>query len=337
MYFKKNLLTVIVVSALALGATPALAAADSEGTQRAKTRSGAANSTQLPRGVLAALQRDLGLSAGQVKKQRALQGKAIELDQALQASLGEAFAGSSYDARKDKLVVMVSDAQQLDEVTAAGADARLVKRSKARLAAIKEELDLAAGKVKGSSPAERQRSDTRQTPIAGMTSWYVDTNANAVRVTVKKGQAKTATAALAKYGDAVIIEQSDLTPTATAFMDGGDEINGECSAGFNLRNPSTRQGYLLTAGHCASTGSTLVGQGGVAFGPVLESRSSGYDDAIARNDNADYWVQGPWVDTSPSNGSPITVRSYTDAPVGTVVCKSGTATGWTCGKSPPRA
>ena len=57
--------------------------------------------------------------------------------------------------------------------------------------------------------------------------------------------------------------------------------------------------YLLTAGHCVNAGSSLSGQGGVNFGSVLESWFPSYDDAIVRNDNTGYWIQGPWVDTNP--------------------------------------
>ena len=64
---------------------------------------------------------------------------------------------------------------------------------------------------------------------------------------------------------------------------------------------------------------------------MLESWFPGVDDALARNDNAGNWVQGPWVDYNPSNGSVITTSSYTDAPVGTTVCKAGITTKWTCG------
>ena len=114
-------------------------------------------------------------------------------------------------------------------------------------------------------------------------------------------------------------------------MDGGDAINGgSCSAGFNLRNPSTGQGYLLTAGHCVSKGQTTTGQGGFTFGSVLESWFPSYDDALIRKTNS-YWIQGPWVDTNPSNGGFINTSGYTDLPAGFVMCKSGITTKWTCG------
>ena len=138
---------------------------------------------------------------------------------------------------------------------------------------------------------------------------------------------------MAKYGDAVSIEISDAAPEPAAnWMDGGDGINGNsCSAGFNLRNPSTGAKFLLTAGHCVNTGSTLRGQGDVNFGPVLESWFPTYDDALARNTNTGYWIQGPWVDTNPSNGGIVTTSGHTDLPAGFPMCKSGITTKWTCG------
>ena len=154
-----------------------------------------------------------------------------------------------------------------------------------------------------------------------------------MQVTATKRQAAAAKELLAKYGDAVSLEISEAQAEPAAnWMDGGDAINNNsCSAGFNLRNPSTGGKFLLTAGHCVSTGSTLKGQGGVNFGPVLESWFPSFDDALARNTNTGYWIQGPWVDTNPSNGGIITVGGFTDLPPGFPVCKSGITTKWTCG------
>lgn len=329
-YKNATLLASIVTSAVALVATPAMAAAGSGAGQGADRSPGGGT---LPPEVQVALQRDLGLSADQAKRHGALQEQAITLDRKLRASLGDAFAGSFYEATTGKLVVMVSDPTKLDEARAAGADARQARHSRAKLETIKEELDRASGKAPGSSPADRKPTGARQASVAAMTTWYIDDTSNSLVVTAAKGKAADARRALAKYGDAVTIEESDLDPTPTAFMDGGDLINSSsCSAGFNLRNAATGKGYLLTAGHCVSAGSTLRGQGGVNFGLVLDSWFPSFDDAIARNDNTSSWVQGKWVDTNPSNGGVIITNSYTDAPTGTSMCKSGITTKWTCGK-----
>ena len=333
MRFTKTVCSSVLMSAMALSAAPALAADDPPGTGERQGRVGAVS-----RDISAAVQRDLGLSAKQARKQGSLQAKAIKLDRQLQDSLGEAYAGSMYDKGDGKLVVMVSDGAQLDEARAAGAEARLVKHRKAKLDAIKSDLDVAAGHARSSDPAKRsakrEAAGQGQPAVAGITSWYVDTKTNSVHVTVKEDRTEAAEAALAKYGDAVTVEPSDRSPTTTAnFMDGGDAINNAtCSAGFNLRNPSTGVRYLLSAGHCQSAGSTLRGQGGVSFGRVLESWFPTYDDSLARNDNTGYWIQGPWVDTNPSNGGIINVSGYTDAPVNTIMCKSGITTKWTCGR-----
>jgi streptogrisin C len=79
----------------------------------------------------------------------------------------------------------------------------------------------------------------------------------------------------------------------------------------------------------------VSGQGGifgwgVDFGPVLESWFPGYDDALIRNDYPQ-WIQGPFVDVSPSNGRTIQVSGITDLLPGMPVCKSGITTLWTCG------
>jgi streptogrisin C len=310
MRFKGTLMSSIVISALAISVAPALAQERADGSGE----------------VSVALQRDLGLTPEQVKEQGPLQERALKLDRELQDSLGEAYAGSQYDLRSGRLIVMVSDKSLLEKASAAGADARLVERSMRELDAIQADLDAAAG---GPEPREgREAGKPQSTPF---TSWHIDPLSNSVQVTVSKRQAAAAKEALAKYGDAVTIEFSEALPEPAAnFMDGGDGINGNsCSAGFNLRNPSTGQKYLLTAGHCVNAGSTLTGQGGVSFGPVLESWFPTYDDAIIRNQNTPFWIQGPWVDTNPSNGGVITTSGFTDALVGTIVCKSGVTTKWT--------
>ena len=235
---------------------------------------------------------------------------------------------------------MVSDAEQLDEARAAGAKARLVEHSLGELEAIKERLD-GAVQAERSGPADRRAAGNRRPVVAGMTSWSVDPESNSVHVTVEEGQAEAAEDALAKYGDAVTIEESDISPTTTYdFMDGGDVVKtnrGHCSAGFNLRNQSTGVGFLLTAGHCVRAGERVSGQGGFLgsgtdFGPVIESWFPKFDDALIRNDYPTKWIQGPFVDLTPSNGRTIPVTGFSDAPVGTTVCKSGITTLWTCGQ-----
>ncbi|HEX6352432.1 S1 family peptidase [Actinophytocola sp.] len=280
-------------------------------------------------GVLVAMQRDLGLTATQAKALRTQQAKAVKLDASLRASLGSTFGGSWFDAKAGKLVVTVTDKAKVVEVTKAGARAVVVDHSEADLLAVTASLDALSGKASGATRAANGKSS-----LTGLAGWHVDPKTNSVVVTAIKGQQQTAARnAIAKFGDAVRFEETDRAPTRTAdYMDGGDAINfSSCSAGFNLRNPSTGQGYLLTAGHCTAAGQANYGQGSVYFGPTVSSWFPTYDDALIRNDNPGYWIQGPWVDYNPSNGGFINVSGHSDSPVGTVICKSGITTLWTCG------
>lgn len=279
--------------------------------------------------LVAAIQRDLGLSATQATSLFGQQDKAVKLDAGLRASLGSSFGGSWFDAKAGTLVVNVTDKASAAEVTKAGARAVVVEHSEADLKDIVAELDALAGKAPGAKRAESGKSS-----LTGLAGWHVDPRTNSMVITAVKGQQRSAAlSAMDKHGAAVRYEQTDQAPQQTFnYMDGGDAINNaSCSAGFNLRNPSTGQGYLLTAGHCTSTGQGNSGQGGVYFGPTVSSWFPTYDDALIRNDNAGYWVQGPWVDYNPSNGGYINVSGYSDSPVGTVVCKAGITTLWTCG------
>src|SRR4051812_30900142 len=123
MRFRGTLMSSIVLSALAFGAVPALAQERADGSGD----------------VAKALERDLGLSPDEVKAQGPLQEQAIKTDDELQSSLGDGYAGSFYDARAGRLVVMVSDESLLEKVKAAGAEPRLVKHPLRELDAIKSD------------------------------------------------------------------------------------------------------------------------------------------------------------------------------------------------------
>ncbi len=306
MRLKTTLSTSLIL--LAVGATPALA--------------------QEPRvdgsdEVARAIGRDTGLSDEQIKTLLPAQERAIAIDAELQKALGDELGGSYFDVKSGKLVVNVLDKRQAAQVEAAGATPRYSQNNL-------KQLGLAFHALGGPDTSVEKREIVKsESAFAGLS---IDPRSNTVSILATKEQAGAAREAAAKYGDLVSIEYTEDAPQAAAFMDGGDGINGNsCSAGFNLRNPSTGARYLLTAGHCVSDGSTLRGQGNVAFGTVLESWFPTFDDAIARYNHNGLWTQGPWVDTNPSNGGVIITSGRTDAPVGTIVCKSGINTKWTCG------
>lgn len=267
--------------------------------------------------VRAALQRDLHLSATELDQLLVRQARASQLNRHLSALLGPDWGGSWFDRTTGKLTVAVSRTPSSRLIRDAMVDVRVVKRSKASLEAIKAELD---GLV---------RRDRKALP--GVTAWSVDPQRNQVVVTVLKGHTGAAAAIVGRHGGAVRIEETAQAPQfATDYLDGGDPYNGgNCSVGFNVWKDGV--GHFLTAGHCGVPGSA-VEQGGVSIGSFVQSYFPEYDDALVRNDNPGYWMQGPWV--FPYDGNPenyLEITDYLDSPVGTAVCKSGATTGLTCG------
>jgi streptogrisin C len=323
---RKSFRTLIVgVSAVALGF--AGSAVGTAGPERA---------ADLPSDVVSAMQRDLGLTAEQAARRAAQQDAADRLDDVLKGRLGTAFGGAWFDADSGKLAVAVTDAARVGEVRAAGARAHVVRHSESDLEKIKKDLDSLAGR------AEDDGSRTRpgrapSDAVKGLTSWSVDPRTNAVTVVALAGRSEKAVAGLKKYGDAVKVEYTDVEPSTTAFLDGGDVLyygafgGGYCSTGFNVRNVSNGLRYVLTAGHCGPAGTAVYGYTGAQIGTVQSAFFPTYDDALVRVTNTGAWTQGPWVDVNPSQGGIVTVSGYSDSPVGTAICKSGVTTKLTCG------
>jgi streptogrisin C len=326
----------VTAGSLVTIASPAQAAPAHAAGTVAVSSSGQGSGVAAAADVVAAMQRDLGMTEQQAQQRLVQQTRAMKADQQAQKVLGSSFGGSWFDARSGQLVVGVTSAGDVAKVSALGVQARVVARRYSELQGVAADLDRLAGKQSTKAGA-RAVAGKRQAAVAGLVSWRVDPASNRVVVSSVKGRASQAAMGnLAKYGDAVQMEYLPAAPTQAAdFMDGGDIINlpggGFCSAGFNLRNPSTGQGYLLIAGHCVQAGQTVTGQGGVTFGVVQQSFFPTYDDAIIQATNSAFWIQGHWVDTNPANGGVITITGFTDAPVGTTVCKSGMTTKLTCG------
>jgi streptogrisin C len=223
-------------------------------------------------------------------------------------------------------VVAVTKAERASLAVSAGADARVVTRSLRSLQAITAELDKLTGRDGSRATGT---AGTRSAKLAGVTTWAVDVQANQVVVKVRRGQQAAAAALLARHGSAVRVEQTDAVPRPNAdFLDGGDPYNG-CSVAFNVFRDGV--GHFLTAGHCGSAG-TIASQAGVQIGPFVESFFPEFDDALVRNDNSAFWVQGPWVFAYTGDpGVVYNISGFLDSPVGTAVCKSGRTTGVTCG------
>jgi streptogrisin C len=95
-----------------------------------------------------------------------------------------------------------------------------------------------------------------------------------------------------------------------------------CSIGFSV------VGGYTTAGHCGRAGQSTWGYNRVAQGSFQASSFPGDDHAWVRvNSN---WVPRPIVNGY-GRGN-VTVRGSTVAGVGSSICRSGSTTGWRCGR-----
>lgn len=260
--------------------------------------------------MLDALQRDLGLTAGQARERMGKDATASRTELKLRKQLGKAFAGAWLTADAKSFVVAVTDSRRAAEVTAAGATATVVPRSAATLDAVKAGLDKAAAKA----------------PAKSVPGWYVEVQTNSV-VVLASGGAAAARAFVKASGvatGAVRVVASTEAPRTLYDVRGGDAFymgGGRCSVGFSV------DGGFVTAGHCGTVGTPTSGYNQVAQGTFQGSSFPGNDYAwVAVNAN---WTPQPWVNNY--SGGNVTVAGSTEAAVGASICRSGSTTGWHCG------
>ncbi|WP_405014668.1 S1 family peptidase [Kitasatospora sp. NBC_01539] len=299
----------LTLSTLGLGLTTATAA---PGPAPAP-----AVASPLSPGLADALQRDLGLTAGQAEARLGQEATAARLLPQLRTTAGAAYGGSWFDPSQGKLVVALTDQARAAEIRAAGAATTAVARTEQSLDRAKTALDAAA----------------RTTPApAAVAGWRVDPQRNSVVVTVAPGSRRDAAVAafLKSAGTtaAVTVEEgaAQAPRTLSAGVVGGDPyyINGNtrCSIGFAV------QGGFVSAGHCGGTGSSVVGWDGSAMGTFAGSSFPGNDYSYIRIANG--WWTVPVV-LGWGTVSDALVRGSWQAPVGSSVCRSGSTTHWHCG------
>ncbi len=261
-------------------------------------------------GFLAAMQRDLGLTAEQATTRLRQEASAMTIEPAAKTAAGKSYGGSWFDAKTGKLVVGVStpDPAVADAVRATGASVVRVGQPLAALDAAKAKLD------------------TVKAP-ADVAAWRVDPRAGGLVVTVREGGDATAFVAAARKLAPVVVEEVAAAPTTfSAGTVGGDPyyINGNtrCSIGFSVH------GGFVSAGHCGGVGSSVVGWDGSWMGTFAGSSFPGNDYSFIRTGGG--WWQAPVVlgwGTVPDR----LVRGSAEAPVGSSICRSGSTTHWHCG------
>jgi streptogrisin C len=223
--------------------------------------------------------------------------------QTLDGRLGDDFGGAWIE--EGRLVVAVTDAAKAAEVTATGAEAKVVRHSAAELDAMVADLNT----VEATAPDS-------------VTVWGVDVRHNTINMSVLPGAADDARNFAASVGIAdVRIEESADVPRLFADIQGGEAYNigsSRCSVGFSVN------GGFVTAGHCeALTGGGALSKDGTPLGSWGGSEFPGGDYA--------------WVETA-GDFTPVGqvtgvggVSGSTEAETGASVSKSGSTTGVTEG------
>ncbi|MFC5289419.1 S1 family peptidase [Actinokineospora guangxiensis] len=257
--------------------------------------------------MLAAMQRDLGLSKDAALTRLAAETDAVKSEQRLESALSTTYGGAWFDSTRNVLVVGVTDAAGAAAVRADGAVPQIVKHSAGT-------LDASVAKLNATSAP------------AGVTGWYVDVKGNTVTITTAKGTAGAAEAFAAKAGVSGTSRVVETTEAPRPLYDvrGGDAYypgGSRCSIGFSVR------GGFVTAGHCGSVGTSTSGFNRVAQGTVRGSSFPGDDMGwVQVNSN---WTPRNLVNRY--NGGSVTVAGSSEAAIGASVCRSGSTTGWRCG------
>ncbi|TQJ00909.1 streptogrisin C [Amycolatopsis cihanbeyliensis] len=260
--------------------------------------------------MLAAMQRDLGLTAEQARTRIVKENRANALEPVLEQRLGASYAGAWLSENADHLVVATTDPAEVDRVRSAGAEARVVARTEGQLDAVKAELD-------------------RTAPPSSVPGWYVDPKGNELVVLFHPSTADAAHSFVETAGvdpSWVRLVESPEAPRPLYDVRGGDAYymgsGGRCSVGFSV------EGGFVTAGHCGSVGTSTSGHNQAAQGTFRGSLFPGSGDYA--------WVEtnSNWTPTNVVNGysnGNVTVAGSQESSVGSSICRSGSTTGWHCG------
>jgi hypothetical protein len=279
--------------------------------------------------LLHALHRDLGLDAQQVAQYIALERKAIVATPQILDRLGPAYAGSWLERGPNgdyRLMLAATEPSSLAKTSDLPMHIVLVKHNMDALQAVRQQLDTLA----------LQR---RIGPH--IDSWHIDPKRNAVAVSVRPGFEASATDLFARYGiDRSMLRLSTSAGRAEAFNNiiAGERyelpaLSSWCSVGFPvIASAGGVRGYL-SAGHCNSVGQTTTGTNSIIQGNVAASvyplpNSSAADYAWIQLSNSAWTLQA--LATNYAGGF-IQIVGAARAPVGSIVCKSGARTQYSCG------
>ncbi|MGW7266199.1 S1 family peptidase [Streptomyces sp. NPDC054842] len=231
----------------------------------------------------------------------------------LASRLGDAFAGSYYDAGRQQIIINVvgDDSQVVNEIRKAGAVPNQVDNSTATLKAAARTL----------------RTDAT---IPG-TAWSVDPKTNEIRVTadstVTGARWNQLTSTVKSLGsDVATVKRS--SGTFKTFVEGGDAIFGggaRCSLGFNVTAGDGSPAFL-TAGHCGVAAAEWSdAQDGAPIATVDQATFPGAGDfALVKYDDPNTEAASA-VDVG--DGQTVEITQAAEATVGQQVLRMGSTTG----------
>ncbi|MEV6595321.1 S1 family peptidase [Actinoplanes sp. NPDC051346] len=304
--------TVVAIAATvtAAGAAVAFTLPSMAGTQPTRRATAQSADTVAPQ-LLAAMKRDLGLSADEAtaRVQRAKWASGVSAQ--LRGASGDSYGGAWLGKDGTTLNIAITDPSLAGKVRAAGAEPKLVKRSVAQLDAAKRALDATATKSDRALPG-----------------WYVDVASNQVVLQALRGDGDRAWALAEEAGlpaSAVRVTTVKAQPKPLADVIGAQAYfigQARCSIGFAV------QGGFVTAGHCGAEGTATTDLEGLPQGEVVDSVFPGNSDLgfVQTGDNVQLQ---PFVDDF--NGNALPVGGSAEAPVGAAICRSGSTTGTFCG------
>ncbi|MER6827635.1 S1 family peptidase [Streptosporangium sp. NPDC000563] len=265
-----------------------------------------------PPGMLAAMQRDLHLTAEQAQARLLNETRLAPVEAQLRAKLGDRFGGSWFTGTvAQTLVVTTTTPADLPDIIAAGARGEVVTRSlpdlHKALAITDASLSTAGGKVR-----------------------FIDVKSNRIVILTSDLLATEDEIEASGVGaNAVQAVHSAESPRLLYDVVGGDAYyigtTSRCSVGFSVTKGT--QNAFVSAGHCGAQGKATTGFNRVLQGVFQGSTFPDSDFAwVSVNDG---WTPRPWV--SNGAGETVDVAGSRVAIEGASVCRSGSTTGWHCG------
>ncbi|OXM51390.1 hypothetical protein CFP71_25385 [Amycolatopsis thailandensis] len=267
-----------------------------------------------------------GLTVPEAKSQLAAQDEAHRLAASLPDGLRARSAGQWFDAAAGKLTLAVTNVADADAARTAGAEPRLVSRTKADL----DRTDEAVRALVGDG-------------VPGVFGWGVDVRNNEVGVSVDRSRKTAETESfLSRVRDlGVRITETGSSPgqqagtiqTGNPWWPGGES---NCSVGFGATDSAGAK-HFLTAGHCTNDRDQAAYGASGQQNRIGTSNVGGTRSVNAREGDMGVVAvtQSGWELSAAVNtwGEPaVTVTGSAEAMVGDRVCHSGNTSKWKCGE-----